>query len=176
MDNFKETKHFKFRNFNETDLDTIYKWGSNQLYHRTAGFVFLQNKSQAKQVLAKYRARPYTFAIVLKETNQTIGMIELNERGMDERSGLLQTKEFGVLVDEKFWRQGVMNEVLEAFIPYVFKTLEQTELWAGVFPDNLKSKKMLEKFGFKYRYTADYSMMGLPESFNEDYYVLTKII
>ncbi len=172
---FLETKRLRFRSFEERDLDKVYEWGTNQLYNQTAGFVVLSSIDQAKQVIEKYKQRPQTFALELKETGTLVGMIELNERGLDEQSGLLATKEFGVLVDQKFWRQGLMNEALAVFIPYVFETLNQRELWAGVFPSNTKSKQMLEKFGFEFKYTADYSAMGLPKSYNEDYYLLSRI-
>nr|MDF9461954.1 N-acetyltransferase [Lactobacillus amylovorus] len=50
----------------------------------------------------------------------------------------------------------------------------QTEIWAGTFANNEKSQKLLQRLGFHYVYTVDYSQVSALFSFKEKYYLLKK--
>ena len=108
----------------------------------------------------------------LRQNDQTIGLIELYERGLDEQSGLLKTKEVGFLLDQAFEGHGYMTEALRLILNYAFKKKRQKEIWAGTFVNNEKSQKLLEKLGFQYVYTVDYSQISTLFSYQEKYYLL----
>ena len=119
-------------------------------------------------------ARPESYVICLRDGDKAIGLIELYERGMDEQSGLLKTKEIGFLLDQAFEGRGYMTEAVRLILTYAFKKKRQTEVWAGTFADNEKSQKLLQKLGFHYVYTVDYSQVSVLFSFKEKYYLLKK--
>ena len=67
-----------------------------------------------------------------------------------------------------------MNEAVNLILAYAFKHKRQTEIWAGTFANNEKSQKLLQRLGFHYVYTVDYSQVSALFSFKEKYYLLKK--
>ena len=139
-----------------------------------AGFEKIENMDQAVKSVHQYMTRPESYVICLRNSDEAIGLIELYERGMDEQSGLLKTKEIGFLLDQAFEGHGYMNEAVHLILTYAFKHKRQTEIWAGTFADNEKSQKLLQRLGFHYVYTVDYSQVSVLFSFKEKYYLLKK--
>lgn len=139
-----------------------------------AGFEKIENMDQAVKSVHQYMTRPESYVICLRNSDEAIGLIELYERGMDEQSGLLKTKEIGFLLDQAFEGHGYMNEAVHLILIYAFKHKRQTEIWAGTFADNEKSQKLLQRLGFHYVYTVDYSQVSALFSFKEKYYLLKK--
>lgn len=113
-----------------------------------AGFEKIENMDQAVKSVHQYMTRPESYVICLRNSDEAIGLIELYERGMDEQSGLLKTKEIGFLLDQAFEGHGYMNEAVHLILTYAFKHKRQTEIWAGTFANNEKSQKLLQRLGF----------------------------
>ncbi|CCI81492.1 GNAT family N-acetyltransferase [Lactobacillus hominis] len=168
-----EDKRIYLRPINEHDAESLYQWGKDPLYHETAGFERISDIQQARQTAMRYSQRPYSFAIILKKTQQMIGLVELYERGMDEKSGLLATKDLGFLLDKNYWRQGLMHDALHLVINYAFNDLKQNQIWAGTFPSNERSQHLLHLLGFRYVYTTDYNQLAVGTNFQEKYFLLT---
>ena len=169
-----ESKRIYLRRFEEKDAEQLLKWGRNARYHNLAAFENYQNIEEAQRGVEQYMARPESYIICLRQNDQTIGLIELYERGLDEQSGLLKTKEVGFLLDQAFEGHGYMTEALRLILTYAFKKKKQVEVWAGTFADNEKSQKLLKTLGFQYVYTVDYTQVSALFSFKEKYYLLKK--
>lgn len=82
----------------------------------------------------------------------------ITRRGQDEMIGkciLLQFSpgnhraEIGFMLNRDYWRQGFMQQALEAVIDFAFNTLGFHRLEADVDPDNAGSLGILEKLGFE---------------------------
>ena len=58
--------------------------------------------------------------------------------------------ELGFHLLPKFWGQGLATEAARAVIPYAFEKYAAKKLVAGHHPENVNSKKVLDKLGFKY--------------------------
>lgn len=173
-----ETKQTKLRTFELEDSEVLYKWGQNPVYKKRAGYPDVKTRQDAVNLCKTYMKSSLTFAIESKKTHEVIGVFEINERGIDETSGLDRTKEVGFLVDQNFWGQGIMTEVLSRMIDYLFKDLNQLEVWAACYIDNEGCQHLLKKLGFNYMYQLDYSQLtsfigDLFESV-ENYYRLTQ--
>ncbi|GAA3639534.1 GNAT family N-acetyltransferase [Lactobacillus hamsteri] len=167
-------KRIFLRRFRTEDAPILLKWGKNPRYHKMAGFEQLTNIEDAKRAAGQYVLRKGSFVICLKENEQVIGLVELYERGMDERSGLLKTKEIGFLLDQDFEGNGYMTEALNLIIKDAFENEEQVEIWAGTFENNERSQKLLSRLGFRYVYNVDYGQVTNLFSFKEKYYLLKK--
>lgn len=154
-----------------SDAKQLLHWSQTKILQTTAGLRPYADLEAAKAGVKLYQARTNSFVIVLRENQQPIGIAELNERGLDKRSGLGQSKELGFLLDQAFWRHGYMIEALTVLLNYAFRQLKQHEIWAGTFQDNLASQKLLQKLGFHYVYQVDYRNLGLG-NYAENYYLL----
>ena len=169
-----EDEKIYLRNFALEDAPVLYKWGKNAEFHKMAGFNQFNNIAEAEKAAQEYVKRPYSYAVCLRETNQVIGLVELYERGMDVNSGLLQTKEIGFLIDPSFEGKGLMRDALRLVLDYAFGKMDQTEIWAGTFEQNIRSQKLLENLGFHYVYEYDMSQISEIFSYKEKYYLLKK--
>lgn len=169
-----EDEEIYLRNFELRDASVLYVWGQNSRFHKLAGFNQFKNYEEALQATKQYAKRKYSFAICLKSTNRVIGLVELYERGLDEQSGLLKSKEIGFLIDSFYEGQGLMKRALRLILNYAFQELDQLEIWAGVFEENIRSQKLLEILGFKYVYEYDMSQISEVFSYKEKYYLLKK--
>lgn len=70
--------------------------------------------------------------------------------------------ELGCHLREKYWRQGYALEGIKAVIKYAFNELNASKIYIGHHPDNIGSKKLLEKIdGIKYIGKKFYEPTGL---------------
>ena len=63
--------------------------------------------------------------------------------------GPFQACHLGYSLDEKQQGQGLMVEILEATLDYIFTVLNLHRVMANYIPRNLKSARVLEKLGFE---------------------------
>ncbi|KPN63382.1 putative ribosomal N-acetyltransferase YdaF [Aliiroseovarius sp. xm-m-379] len=70
------------------------------------------------------------------------------------RRGPAQAATAGYWVGECYAREGYMREALNAVVHYAFNDLDLSRLEAGCLPENLASRGVLEKTGFKYEGVA----------------------
>ncbi len=81
------------------------------------------------------------------QTDQTfLGAITLD----NIRRGPAQSGTFGYWIGAPYARQGYMSEALEAVRHYAFQTMDLSRLEAACLPENLASRGLLERCGFKY--------------------------
>lgn len=94
-----------------------------------------------------------SWAIVLRENNAVIGQI--NAGAFKDRE--LET---GYFLDEACCGKGYMTEMVKAFVPYIMETYGQDHMVATVQPENLASRRVVEKAGFRYVETMDIKYDG----------------
>ncbi len=167
-----ENQTIYLRTFKDADVDFILKLGSDDLYRQTAGFAAIHTAEEAQKILQIYQKYPNDYVICLKATDQPIGFIELNERGIDERSHLADTREVGFILLKEFWGQGYMTMALMLVFDHAFDEMKISEIWAGHYENNRRSAHFLQKMGFEFKYDVQ---MPFPfiEQANEKYYLLT---
>jgi ribosomal-protein-alanine N-acetyltransferase len=57
--------------------------------------------------------------------------------------------EVGYELASQFWRRGIMSEALRAILNYGFEVKGMQFVTAEIMPDNIASRRLLEKLGFK---------------------------
>ncbi|MBP5551031.1 MAG: GNAT family N-acetyltransferase [Bacilli bacterium] len=87
----------------------------------------------------------YLFAIVLKETNETIGMI----LQCSTPTEMFNTTEVGYAIGKKHWNKGYTSEALDIFIDFMF-SLGIHKVTASCFLENVASKRVMEKCEMMY--------------------------
>jgi len=76
--------------------------------------------------------------------------------------------ELGFHLRPKYWGQGLAAEAARAAIGLAFEKLGAKGLSAGHHPENVNSKKVLERLGFRYSHDEFFSALGM----NIPYYLL----
>ena len=85
-----------------------------------------------------------------KEAGQLVGAITLD----NIRRGPSQVGTIGYWVGQQYARQGFMSEAIIAMVAYAFGALDLSRVESACLPDNLASRGVLEKAGFKYEGVA----------------------
>jgi ribosomal-protein-alanine N-acetyltransferase len=85
-----------------------------------------------------------------KEAGQLVGAITLD----NIRRGPSQVGTIGYWVGQQYARQGFMSEAIIAMVTHAFGVLDLSRVESACLPDNLASRGVLEKAGFKYEGVA----------------------
>jgi ribosomal-protein-alanine N-acetyltransferase len=64
--------------------------------------------------------------------------------------------ELGFHLRPKYWGQGLAREAAQTVIDFAFETIQANGLAAGHHPENVNSKKVLERLGFIYTHDEYY--------------------
>ena len=85
-----------------------------------------------------------------KEAGQLVGAITLD----NIRRGPSQVGTIGFWVGQQYARQGFMSEAIIAMVAHAFGALDLSRVESACLPDNVASRGVLEKAGFKYEGVA----------------------
>jgi len=130
-------------------LDEVYQIFSNEEVTKYYGMSPFTNESQAKIMIESFRIRfenkqGMRWGIVEKDSNHLIGTIGLNNLILSGKR-----TEIGYDLLPTYWGKGIMSEAINEVITYCFQTLLLFRIGAVIFPKNIASSKVIEKFGFQ---------------------------
>lgn len=83
------------------------------------------------------------WSIVQVANDRPIGLVNYHHR-----EALNQRLEIGYLLAQSHWRNGFMREALTAVLDHCFGALDVHRVEATVEPENLASRRLLERLGF----------------------------
>ena len=89
--------------------------------------------------------RAYSFLIFKTEDKTLLGGINIG----NVRRGVSQSASLGYWIGEKYSRNGYMKEALKLLIPSLFVDLRLNRIEAATLEENIASKNLLKKIGFK---------------------------
>ena len=89
--------------------------------------------------------RAYSFLIFKTDDKTLLGGINVG----NVRRGVAQSASLGYWIGEKYSRNGYMKESLNILIPSLFVDLRLNRIEAATLEENIASKNLLKKIGFK---------------------------
>ena len=119
-------------------------WSTDNLSRRA----FTNRVYWALRAEAQGQALP--MLLIRRADNQLLGALTLD----NIRRGPSQTGTIGYWIGEPFARQGYMREAILALTHHAFTRMDLSRLEAACLPENLPSRGVLEKCGFKYEGVA----------------------
>ncbi len=157
-----ETERLVLRRLESADVEGIYYLrsdpGVNKYVNRSPALelkdavIFIETINQSID-----RNDVFYWGIVLKEKNQLVGTICLWNISPNDSAA-----ETGYELMPEFQGNGYVSEALNGVMNFAFEKIGLASIYAYVHPENERSKKILDKFGFKY--------VGLAEEGNEVIY------
>lgn len=158
---FLRTARLGFRPWQHDDLPlAIALWGDPEVtrFIDTRGRL---SETQIQELLDKHISTQCEFGIqywpiFLLETGEFVACCGLRPYDQAKR-----VHELGVHIRSEFWRRGFAKEAASAVIDYAFGTLGVAALFAGHNPNNMPSRRLLEKLGFQYTHDEYYPPTGL---------------
>jgi ribosomal-protein-alanine N-acetyltransferase len=150
-----ETKRLILRRWEESDAEDLYKYASNPNVGPIAGWPPHQSLDESKDVIKNVLNGKEAYAICLKEDGKVIGAIELKLNGHTDMTEKDDECELGYWIGKPFWGQGLMPEAANELLRHAFEDIGMSKVWCGYYEGNIKSKRVQEKVGFKYRWTSE---------------------
>jgi ribosomal-protein-alanine N-acetyltransferase len=99
---------------------------------------------------AREEGRALPLFLVRREDRRLMGAITLD----NIRRGPSQSAQVGYWIGPDFARQGFMREALSAVVHHAFGMLDLSRIEAACLPENVASRALLERTGFKYEGVA----------------------
>ncbi|MCW9043582.1 MAG: GNAT family N-acetyltransferase [Pseudopelagicola sp.] len=88
--------------------------------------------------------------LIRRSDDMLLGAITLD----NIRRGPSQAGTLGYWIGERHTRQGYMRETIEAVVHHAFNQIDLSRIEAACLPENIASRGVLEKSGFKYEGVA----------------------
>jgi ribosomal-protein-alanine N-acetyltransferase len=119
-------------------------WASDHLSRKA----FTHRVSWAQRSLTDGTAMP--LFLIDRERQELLGALTLD----NIRRGPAQAGTLGYWIGKRHHRQGFMREAIEAVVHYAFTSLDLSRIEAACLPENVASRGVLERSGFKYEGVA----------------------
>ena len=140
------TKRLLLRGVKKSDLEYFHAYSSDPKVGPSSGWEPHADRQRTKYVMKKqYIGNPFAWGIVYDE--KLIGAISLDtdRKRFNDRVMML-----GYSLSSAYWGRGFMTEAARAVIAYAFNVYEIDGISVYCYPENERSRHIIEKCGFKY--------------------------
>lgn len=142
-----ETNRLILRSFVEEDLDDLFEYAQSPNVGPNAGWPPHKTKEDSLKILKMFIEQDEVWAIVEKKSNKVIGSYGLHS---DTKRNNDKSKMIGYVLSDKFWGNGYVPEATKRVLEYAFDELDLNIISVYHFPFNERSKRVIEKSGFKF--------------------------
>jgi ribosomal-protein-alanine N-acetyltransferase len=144
-----ESESFILREVKDNDYLSLYEIYSNEdavRYQQVGPMKTIEQAQKAVQVfLQGFKDRKFIrWCIAAKENDIVVGLITLHSFNLCNNQA-----EIGFMLNKKYWRQNIMDEVANEVIRFAFEGIGLNRIEASIHPDNIASIKLSEKLGFQ---------------------------
>ncbi|HEX3773595.1 MAG TPA: GNAT family N-acetyltransferase [Polyangiaceae bacterium] len=146
-----ETERLVLRGYESSDANAIYAYASDPDVTRYMSFdcsrqiddihVFLNQR-----VATQYQAEELSYAITLREAPE----IQIGGIGLSWRPRIHRVMELGYILAKPHWGNGYVPEAARALMRHAFRHTDVARIFAPIFADNAKSRRVAEKMGLKF--------------------------
>ncbi|MDD4717624.1 MAG: GNAT family N-acetyltransferase [Eubacteriales bacterium] len=171
-----ETDRLILRGFCEDDLDDFFEYASVPGVGEMAGWPHHENIETSQMILKSFIEEREVFAIWHKDTGKVIGSLGLHYSWAndDPRYAGMRSKEIGYVIARDHWGQGLVPEAVRAVITMCFQKYDCEVLTCGHFRTNSRSKRVIEKSGFRFYKQSVFHAKQLGMDYEDMKYVLLR--
>ena len=145
-----KTERLVLKPFEECDRESLILMLRNEKVNDTYLVPDLSNDETANKLFDRIKEvsyKPDRFARGIYLDNKLIGII--NDTGIE--NGII---EIGYAINPEYWGRGYATEAFKGAIQYLFEN-GYSVIRAGIFEDNIASRRVLEKCGLKLTKTVE---------------------
>ena len=149
-----KTDRLTLRPFRDSDLQDFYEYSKVDGVGQMAGWLPHKNMDESRAILDMFIREKKTLALELGgKIIGSLGIEFYKEADYPEFSDLTG-REIGYVLSKDYWGQGLMPEAVQAVIRYLFEEENLDFLICGHFERNKRSRRVIEKCGFRYSRTV----------------------
>lgn len=146
-----ETPRLLLRPFREDDVQAVYDYSSEPEVGLNAGWKPHESLTESQDILhLMFLGQPTVWAVERREDGRLMGSIGLIGDGARQYGS---AKSLGYALGTAYWGRGYMTEAVRAVTRFGFEKMLLDLISATCYPDNLRSRRVLEKCGFIYEGT-----------------------
>ncbi len=149
-----QTERLTLRKWNKGDTKAMNTYAKDPEVGPPAGWPPHKSMEESQGIVEMLMGYPEAYAICLKGTDSPIGCIDLKLRDRTDLTDRDDECELGYWLGKPFWGQGIMPEAAREMLRHAFEDLGMEKVWCAFYDGNEKSKRVQEKVGFRYQWTA----------------------
>lgn len=169
-----ETPRLILRPWRETDAPALFRYASDPDIGPVAGWTPHASLEESLRIIRTVFAAPEIYAVVLKESGEPVGscgiMFADGLHSADMHPG---HAEIGYWIGKPYWGQGLIPEAVRALLARSFNELKLDAVWCGYYDGNVKSRRVIEKCGFRFHHTNPDIVSPLGDTRTEHFYIMT---
>lgn len=163
------------RPWRESDAEALYKYAKDPAIGPVAGWPPHTSAAESLEIIRTVFAAPETYAVVLKATDEPVGSVGIMfGDGLHSAEMRPGEAEIGYWIGVPYWGQGLIPEAVRCLLRRCFEDLEMTAVWCGYYDGNVKSRRVMEKCGFRFHHTEEGKMSPLGDVRTEHFMRMTK--
>ena len=148
-----ETERLRLRPWREEDAAELYRWARDPEIGPAAGWLPHRGQADSLDILRKVLINDSTWAVTLRGSDAPVGSLGVFSTRFRRGNG---EPEIGYWLAKPFWGQGYIPEAVQALTARCFAG-GAAQVWCAHFPENSKSRRVIEKCGFRYRATESFT-------------------
>lgn len=152
-----ETDRLILRLWEKEDAERLYELAKDSHVGPPCGWTPHKDIKESKAVLRDILINEYTFAIVLKATEEVIGNISIMPYSESRFAQNSNQAEIGFWLGYSYWGMGYMAEACDRIIAYGFNELHLERIWCAHDVENHNSMRVQQKCGFVFHHEEVFS-------------------
>lgn len=149
------TERLILRPWQESDAESLYTYAKHPDVGPIAGWCVHTSAEDSLNIIKTVLSVPETYAVCLREDHQAIGSVGLLPPMQSQVAVAQGEREIGYWIGVPFWGRGYIPEAVKTLQEYAFAQLGCPALWCSYYDGNEKSKRCMEKCGFRYHHTEE---------------------
>lgn len=150
-----QTERLLLRQWTEADVEDVYQYAKSPNVGPNAGWKPHESREETLAIITRFIKEDETWAIVDKPSGRVIGSIGLHK---DEKRNTKRVRALGYVLSQEYWGKGIMVEAAQRVMKYAFEEANLNLLSSYHFAFNVRSKRVLEKCGFKFEGAMRYAI------------------
>lgn len=170
-----ETERLLLRPWRESDAAALFKYACDPDVGPVAGWPPHTSVEESLEIIRTVFAAPETYAVVPKEVGEPVGCCGImRSDGLHTADMKCGEAEIGYWIGKPYWGRGFIPEAVGALLSRAFDELALDAVWCGYYEGNTKSKRVVEKCGFRFHHTNRDILSPLRDRRTEHFYIMTK--
>jgi [ribosomal protein S5]-alanine N-acetyltransferase len=153
-----DSERLLLRKWSENDYQDLFEYASDPQVGDNAGNSTIETIDQAIKIISNYIKADRSYAIFLKDESKVIGSIGMDDMTPEESTRQGKQCYIGFTINPKYWGNGYATEAVRCFTKSLFAEYDLDLIWSSHYFFNERSKRVLEKCGFEYRFTRESSV------------------
>ena len=151
-----KTRRLLLAPWREEDAETLYALASDPEIGPMSGWEPHGSVEESREIIRDVFSAPEVCAILSRESGALLGAVGFQPSSeiFPELSATEQ-REMGYWLGRPYWGHGVMTEATTELLRFGFETLGLEAVWCSHYDWNSRSRRVIEKCGFRYQFTKE---------------------